>query len=159
MYKMRLCCILLCLFDQSYSATLKSPSAKSRDNISRNSGFDIDVKLELKFDGYFSDLAIFTAIRFQNTQCNSGNDNVSDKKVQTLWEGNKIWIKSHTFLTLLVAFSEYPNFNRGLLISEIILHFQNGTCYTKRECEKRSGVSDGLCAEGYGVCCICKKQN
>ena len=81
---MRLCCILLCLFDQSYSATLKSPSAKSRDNISRNSGFVIDVKLELKFDGYFSDLAIFTAIRFQNTQCNSGNDNVSDRKVQTL---------------------------------------------------------------------------
>ena len=84
MYKMRLCCILLCLFDQSYSATLKSPSAKSRDNISRNSGFVIDVKLELKFDGYFSDLSIFTAIRFQNTQCNSGNDDVSYRKVQIL---------------------------------------------------------------------------
>lgn len=76
---MRLLCILLCLFHQSYSATLKSPSAKN--------------------------LAIFTMIRFQNTQCNSGNDNI-------------------------------------------------GTCYTKRECEKRSGVSDGLCADGYGVCCI-----
>ena len=34
--------------------------------------------------------------------------------------------------------------------------FQNGTCYTKDECEEKSGTSAGTCAEGYGVCCTCK---
>ena len=34
--------------------------------------------------------------------------------------------------------------------------FQNGTCYTTEECEDKSGTADGTCAEGYGVCCICK---
>ena len=42
--------------------------------------------LMLKFDGHFSDLAIFTAINFQNTDCNDGNDNVSDKKDVCFYE-------------------------------------------------------------------------
>jgi len=33
---------------------------------------------------------------------------------------------------------------------------KNGTCYTSEECSDRGGVSDGSCADGYGVCCICK---
>ena len=33
---------------------------------------------------------------------------------------------------------------------------KNGTCYTSEECSDRGGVSDGSCADGYGVCCVCK---
>ena len=32
----------------------------------------------------------------------------------------------------------------------------NGTCYTSEECNDRGGTSSGTCANGYGVCCICK---
>jgi len=31
---------------------------------------------------------------------------------------------------------------------------KNGTCYTAEECTSRSGLAEGTCAEGYGVCCI-----
>ena len=31
-----------------------------------------------------------------------------------------------------------------------------GTCYTAEECEDNSGTASGSCADGYGVCCICK---
>lgn len=31
-----------------------------------------------------------------------------------------------------------------------------GTCYHRRECESLNGTSVGECAEGYGVCCVCK---
>ena len=34
--------------------------------------------------------------------------------------------------------------------------FQNGTCYTDAECQTREGTASGSCAEGYGVCCVCK---
>ena len=34
--------------------------------------------------------------------------------------------------------------------------FQNGTCYTEDECDSRGGSASGSCAEGYGVCCVCK---
>jgi len=45
----------------------------------------------------------------------------------------------------------------GALSKRDILAFtQNGTCYTKDECEEREGTSSGTCAEGYGVCCTCK---
>ena len=33
---------------------------------------------------------------------------------------------------------------------------QNGTCYTDAECAERKGVASGTCADGFGVCCICK---
>ena len=32
----------------------------------------------------------------------------------------------------------------------------NGICYTKEECNKLGGTAASSCAEGYGVCCICK---
>jgi len=31
---------------------------------------------------------------------------------------------------------------------------RNGTCYTAEECDNRNGLSNGQCAEGYGVCCV-----
>jgi hypothetical protein len=31
---------------------------------------------------------------------------------------------------------------------------RNGTCYTAEECEDRTGVASGTCADGFGVCCI-----
>ena len=34
----------------------------------------------------------------------------------------------------------------------------NGTCYSAEECSNRGGSSSGTCANGYGVCCICKSQ-
>ena len=33
----------------------------------------------------------------------------------------------------------------------------NGNCYTKQECDQLGGTASGECAEGYGVCCVCKK--
>ncbi|KAG7202394.1 hypothetical protein KM043_018710 [Ampulex compressa] len=33
----------------------------------------------------------------------------------------------------------------------------NGTCFTRRECIKYSGVSSGTCANGLGVCCVFQK--
>lgn len=31
-----------------------------------------------------------------------------------------------------------------------------GTCYHRTECESLNGTSVGECADGYGVCCVCK---
>jgi len=30
---------------------------------------------------------------------------------------------------------------------------KNGTCFTRQECDNVGGVSDGTCADGFGVCC------
>ena len=34
--------------------------------------------------------------------------------------------------------------------------FQVGTCYSRRECRLKNGMAVAQCAQGYGVCCICK---
>lgn len=31
-----------------------------------------------------------------------------------------------------------------------------GTCITNGDCALKGGTSGGPCAEGYGICCICK---
>ncbi len=31
---------------------------------------------------------------------------------------------------------------------------KNGTCYTNDECESRGGLNGGVCASGFGICCI-----
>mgnify|MGYP007045438048 CR=1 FL=1 len=36
------------------------------------------------------------------------------------------------------------------------LKFQIGTCYSRRECRTKNGTAVAQCAQGYGVCCICK---
>ena len=35
----------------------------------------------------------------------------------------------------------------------------NGTCLTTAECSDRGGVASGPCANGYGVCCVCKSSH
>jgi len=37
------------------------------------------------------------------------------------------------------------------------LNGENGTCVAAAECAQRGGVSSGVCANGYGVCCIGKQ--
>ncbi|CAK9834418.1 hypothetical protein ANTRET_LOCUS10951 [Anthophora retusa] len=34
------------------------------------------------------------------------------------------------------------------------LNGENGTCVAASECSQRGGVTSGVCANGYGVCCI-----
>lgn len=34
------------------------------------------------------------------------------------------------------------------------LNGENGTCMAATECSQRGGISSGVCASGYGVCCI-----
>ncbi|XP_043486352.1 uncharacterized protein LOC122513896 isoform X2 [Polistes fuscatus] len=34
------------------------------------------------------------------------------------------------------------------------LNGENGTCISATECSQRGGISSGICANGYGVCCI-----
>ena len=34
---------------------------------------------------------------------------------------------------------------------------RNGTCFSAVECAAKGGASSGSCAEGFGVCCTCKK--
>lgn len=36
---------------------------------------------------------------------------------------------------------------------------RNGTCYTSDECQKKSGVMNGNCASGFGVCCVFTLQD
>ena len=33
---------------------------------------------------------------------------------------------------------------------------KNGTCYTAEECGEKGGNNEGSCAQGFGVCCVCK---
>lgn len=32
----------------------------------------------------------------------------------------------------------------------------NGTCLTPTQCQQRGGSGNGVCANGFGICCICK---
>ena len=42
-----------------------------------------------------------------------------------------------------------PNWNQ-------IIFLQVGTCYAPKECRDKNGTAAGECAQGYGVCCVCK---
>ena len=55
------------------------------------------------------------------------------------------------FYNPMYHFRDTADFTRHLF-----LNFQMGTCYTAEECEDNSGTASGSCADGYGVCCICK---
>ena len=33
---------------------------------------------------------------------------------------------------------------------------KQGVCYTATECRGRGGTAKGNCAQGFGVCCLCK---
>lgn len=32
----------------------------------------------------------------------------------------------------------------------------NGTCLASSECLERRGTANGPCANGFGICCLCK---
>lgn len=34
----------------------------------------------------------------------------------------------------------------------------NGTCLASQDCRARQGAPDGPCANGFGVCCMCKNN-
>lgn len=67
------------------------------------------------------------------------------------------------------TFVKGPINNRGFLNLFDIIKFENapcfvfqngvrmlnGTCYHKAECNSFGGIPIGICASGYGVCCIC----
>ncbi|XP_053987568.1 uncharacterized protein LOC128880976 [Hylaeus volcanicus] len=58
----------------------------------------------------------------------------------------------------------YPNREKRLFPLFTVVRFdnnicigltgENGTCLTTSECSQRKGTSNGICANGYGVCCI-----
>jgi hypothetical protein len=61
---------------------------------------------------------------------------------------------NHTILFFLVLslFTVVQFQNQGCAAST----GDNGTCMTTAECSGRGGVASGPCANGYGVCCVCK---
>ena len=32
----------------------------------------------------------------------------------------------------------------------------NGTCFNREQCKEKGGLASGTCANGFGVCCLCK---
>ena len=34
----------------------------------------------------------------------------------------------------------------------------NGTCYSSGDCSAHGGQASGSCAQGFGVCCLCKSR-
>ena len=50
----------------------------------------------------------------------------------------------------LISIFRFPND-----MCEVSGGTKNGTCYTAEECSDKGGKSDGSCADGYGVCCVC----
>jgi hypothetical protein len=60
---------------------------------------------------------------------------------------------SNRFKKLLPVFQvvRFPNEACGVTGES-----KNGTCYTTEECSNKGGTSSGSCADGFGVCCICK---
>lgn len=53
----------------------------------------------------------------------------------------------------LIKFQNYPCSTSNSLMTQL-----NGTCYHNVECNQLGGVAVGKCADGFGVCCICKYQ-
>lgn len=51
----------------------------------------------------------------------------------------------------LIKFQNYPCSTSNSLMTQL-----NGTCYHGIECNQLGGVAVGKCADGFGVCCICK---
>jgi len=39
------------------------------------------------------------------------------------------------------------------------LNGENGTCIAAAECGQRGGIFSGICANGYGICCISKQTS
>lgn len=81
--------------------------------------------------------------------------------------GNRI---KKLFFGATPTFVKRPESSRGFLNLFDVIKFKNepcsgslnrirwinGTCFYKSECIERGGVIAGSCADGYGVCCVCK---
>jgi hypothetical protein len=65
------------------------------------------------------------------------------------------WPKWRNYARLADDFSQvFPfSFKNDACIASLT---KNGTCYTASECVQKNGVSDGTCAQGYGICCTCE---
>lgn len=82
-----------------------------------------------------------------------------DKKIQSKfleepWRAfkNKTMKFAKKFLSLFTII-EFPN-SRCQATSASSVY--GGTCYHRSECESLNGTAIGQCANGYGVCCVCK---
>ena len=40
--------------------------------------------------------------------------------------------------------------------SSAVTSFTNSYSFYREECSTKGGASDGSCASGFGVCCVCK---
>lgn len=60
---------------------------------------------------------------------------------------------SKRFLNLfnIIKFQNGPCFSTNILYGQM-----NGTCFHKMECDQLGGLSLNSCANGFGVCCVCK---
>lgn len=60
---------------------------------------------------------------------------------------------SKRFLNLfnIIKFQNGPCFASNILYGQM-----NGTCFHKTECDQLGGLSLNSCANGFGVCCVCK---
>lgn len=60
---------------------------------------------------------------------------------------------SKRFLNLfnIIKFQNGPCFSTNILFGQM-----NGTCFHKMECDQLGGLSLNSCANGFGVCCVCK---
>lgn len=55
------------------------------------------------------------------------------------------------FVHLVFPLFTLIKFNNNACVG---LNGENGTCIAATECSQRSGISSGICANGYGICCI-----
>lgn len=55
-------------------------------------------------------------------------------------------------LTVLSIFTVVNFNNDGCATTEGL----KGTCYHNLECRSLGGIPSGLCAAGYGICCLCE---
>lgn len=60
---------------------------------------------------------------------------------------------SKRFLNLfnIIKFQNGPCYSTNILYGQM-----NGTCFHKLECDQLGGLSLNSCANGFGVCCVCK---
>lgn len=66
---------------------------------------------------------------------------------------NKTMKFAHKFLSLFTII-QFPN--SRCQANGVNTGDYEGTCYHVTECDSLNGTAIGECAEGYGVCCVCK---
>lgn len=85
-------------------------------------------------------------------------NNLHVNKSKLLDPSNLIILKNSTkllankFLSLFTII-QFPN---TPCVGMSNLNYYDGTCYYSTECEAMNGTAMGSCANGYGVCCVCK---